>query len=154
CVEPRREDLRSPRPHFHHRHHGHHRGLRSYNAHPRARCLEQHSLTQHRLSTTDARSREPDKPLRSACDSSEYGIGAVLPHVMSDKSERPILFISKILTATEKNYVMVCKEALKLRDSLLAELHSTHEGLSKMKANARAYFWWLSLDADIERVQL
>ncbi|KAF2894041.1 hypothetical protein ILUMI_12128 [Ignelater luminosus] len=163
-----------------------------------------------------------EKRLQGACDSSEYGIGAVLSQVMSDKSERPILFISRILTETEKNYAMVCKEALsifwavsKLYEYLAGrkfeivtdykslqmlfgehkslpkmasgrfqrkqgsrlslqikeddkfdqleflnfldiavyiELHSTHEGTRKMMATVRAYFWWPSLDADVERV--
>lgn len=57
---------------------------------------------------------DPNKPLRLACDSSEYGIGAVLSHVMPDRSERPIMFISRILSDTERNYAMVCKEALSI----------------------------------------
>lgn len=41
------------------------------------------------------RSFDPNKPIRLACDSSEYGIGAVLSHILSDGSDRPIGFISK-----------------------------------------------------------
>ena len=40
----------------------------------------------------------------------------------------------------------------KVRSRLLSELHSTHEGVTKMKSNARAHFWWPSLDKVIERV--
>lgn len=35
-----------------------------------------------------------------------------------------------------------------LRDNLLHEWHSMHEGVVKMKTNV--YFWWPSLDSDIE----
>ncbi|KAF2895775.1 hypothetical protein ILUMI_10399 [Ignelater luminosus] len=38
----------------------------------------------------------------------------------------------------------------KLRSLLLSQLHTTHEGIGKMKANAYSYFWWPSLDKDIE----
>lgn len=53
-----------------------------------------------------------NKPIRLACDSSQYGIGAVLLHVMPDGAERPICYISRVLTKAEKNYSMIMKEAL------------------------------------------
>nr|XP_022920982.1 uncharacterized protein K02A2.6-like [Onthophagus taurus] len=40
----------------------------------------------------------------------------------------------------------------KLRSALLAEIHLSHLGINKSKALARSYFWWPSLDADIERM--
>lgn len=52
------------------------------------------------------------KSLRLTCDASQNGIGAVLSHVLGDKPERPICFISGVFSPAEKNYSMVHKEAL------------------------------------------
>ncbi|XP_065216880.1 uncharacterized protein K02A2.6-like [Planococcus citri] len=46
------------------------------------------------------------------CDSSEYGIGAVLSHEMDDGSIRPIAYASRTLSQHEKNYSQLMKEAL------------------------------------------
>ncbi len=55
-----------------------------------------------------------NRPLLLACDASDYGIGAVLSHVMDDGSERPVAFASRTLTSSERNYAQLHKEALSL----------------------------------------
>ena len=55
---------------------------------------------------------DPENPMVIACDASPYGLGAVLSHIMPDKSERPIMFTSRTLTNAERNYSQIEKEVL------------------------------------------
>ena len=54
---------------------------------------------------------DPKKPLVLACDASDYGIGAVLSHII-DGQERPVAYISRTLSAAEKHYSQLEKEGL------------------------------------------
>ena len=54
----------------------------------------------------------PTLKIRLACDASAYGIGAVLSHEMPDGSEKPIGFVSRTLSDTEKKYSQIEKEGL------------------------------------------
>ena len=56
---------------------------------------------------------DPSKPIVVVADSSAYGIGAVLCHLI-DGNERPIYFASRSLTSAERNYSQLEKEALAL----------------------------------------
>ena len=53
-------------------------------------------------------------PIRLAAEASAYGIGAVIAHVLPDRSEWPVAFASRTLSASERNYAQVEREALSL----------------------------------------
>ena len=55
---------------------------------------------------------DPTKPLILACDASDYSIGAVLSHLLDEDQERPLAYISRTLSAAEKHYSQLEKEAL------------------------------------------
>ena len=57
---------------------------------------------------------DDNKPLVLTCDASPYGLGAVLSHTMDDGSDRPIGYASRTLTAAEKGYAKLKKEALSI----------------------------------------
>ena len=51
--------------------------------------------------------QDPDKQLSLACDTSPYGVEAVLSHVMPDGGERPAAYCSRALNSAERNYSQI-----------------------------------------------
>ena len=57
---------------------------------------------------------DPNLPIQLAGDASQYGVGAVLFHILPDGSEHTVAFASRTLQPREQNYAQVEKEALSL----------------------------------------
>ena len=52
---------------------------------------------------------DPDHALLLACDTSPYGVGAVLSHHMDDGTDKPIAFASRSLAPAERKYLQLDK---------------------------------------------
>ncbi len=50
---------------------------------------------------------DPNLEIVLACDASAYGIRAVLSHKLPDGTEKPVGFVSRTLTDTEKKYSQI-----------------------------------------------
>lgn len=72
---------------------------------------------------------DPQMPLHLAGDASAYSVGAVISHVYPDGSERPVAYASRTLSASERNYSQLEKEAL----SLIFGLRKFHQYLYRGK---------------------
>ena len=57
---------------------------------------------------------DPKLQLRLDCDASSYGIGAVISNIDKDGVDRPIEFISRTLSPTERRYAQIDREALSI----------------------------------------
>ncbi|XP_054263322.1 uncharacterized protein K02A2.6-like [Macrosteles quadrilineatus] len=107
---------------------------------------------------------DENETLVLATDASPVGLGIVLSHRYKDGTERPISFASRSLTASEKKYSQIDKEALaiywglkkfyqvvipeKLQGKVLNELHLGHLGV--VKNLARSFCYWKHIDRNIE----
>ena len=57
---------------------------------------------------------DPSLPLKLDTDASSVGVGAVLSHIMKNGEERPVEFISRTLSSSERNYSQIDKEGLSI----------------------------------------
>ena len=79
------------------------------------KCTEAFQAAKELLSSAPVLAHyDPSVPLKMAGDASAYGIGAVISHVFADGKERPVAYASRTLSANERNYSQIEKEALAL----------------------------------------
>ena len=76
-------------------------------------CAEAFQLAKKQLASSQLLTHyDPSLPIQMAADASAYGVGAVISHTFPDGMERPVAFASRTLSATERNYAQLEKEAL------------------------------------------
>ena len=74
---------------------------------------------------------DPQLPISVVADSSSYGLGAVLSHIV-DGQERPVCFASRTLLPAERNYPQVEREALAIVFAL-RHFHNYLWGIPKFR---------------------
>lgn len=77
-------------------------------------CHKAYEMIKNKLTSDDVLIHfQPfNLPVRLIVDASNYGIGALICHLMEDKTERPIAFASRTLSSCEVKYSQIEKEAL------------------------------------------
>ena len=55
---------------------------------------------------------DPVLTTKASADASSYGLGTVVTQMQKDGSWKPVVFISRTLTPTERRYTKIEKEAL------------------------------------------
>ncbi|XP_063629211.1 uncharacterized protein K02A2.6-like [Cydia splendana] len=74
-----------------------------------------------------------NKEIIMSCDASQFGLGAVLEHVMEDGSVRPVMFASRTMNVHERNYGQIDKEAA----AIVFGLKKFHQFISGRKITIR-----------------
>ena len=87
-------------------------------------CTQAGQLARNALTSSPVLTHyNPALPLKLAADASSYGVGAVISDMLPDGSEHPVAYASRTLSAAEKNYAQIEKEALALMYGI-RKLHS------------------------------
>lgn len=74
-------------------------------------------------------------------------LAPLLQRLISQPSDEPFTVSHNVIFYKDRIYVPAT-----LQSSVLAELHTTHLGMTKMKQLARRYIYWPRLDTDIEHL--
>ena len=78
-------------------------------------CVQAVKAAKQLLTTSNLLTHyDPTLELKLAADASQYGVGAVISHVLPEGVERLIAFVSRSLSKSERNYSQIDKEALAL----------------------------------------
>ena len=77
------------------------------------KCQEAFKTLKQILTSTEVLAHyDLNKEVTLAVDASAFGLGAVISHIMENGDEKPVAYGSRTLTAAEKNYSQIEKEAL------------------------------------------
>ena len=68
--------------------------------------------------------QDPSLPLKLITDTSTTGVGAALLHYMPDGTEQPVMYVLRALTATERRYAQVKREATGVQYGISTEKES------------------------------